>query len=129
MINIQNIDKYLLINADCFSVLKEIPDNSIDLILTDPPYNIAKYSTGNIKFDWRSDINNDLAEWDLVELKPKDLIKEFKRIIKPNGNIFIFCSYNIIGEYHKYLIRNLILFSLWFGTRQIPFRILENLLF
>ena len=75
MINIQNIDKYLLINADCFSVLKEIPDNSIDLILTDPPYNIAKYSTGNIKFDWRSDINNDLAEWDLVELKPKDLIK------------------------------------------------------
>ena len=92
MINIQNIDKYLLINADCFSVLKEIPDNSIDLILTDPPYNIAKYSTGNIKFDWRSDINNDLAEWDLVELKPKDLIKEFKRIIKPNGNIFIFCS-------------------------------------
>ena len=101
MINIDNINKYLLIKDDCLSMLKEIPDNSINLILTDPPYNIAKYSTGNLKFDWRSDINNDLAEWDLIELKPSDLVKEFKRILTPNGNIFIFCSYNIIGEYHK----------------------------
>lgn len=101
MIDIININKHLLINDDCLSVLKKIPDNSIDLILTDPPYNIAKYSTGNLKFDWRSDINNDLAEWDLIELKPEDLVKEFKRILSPKGNIFIFCSYNIIGEYHK----------------------------
>lgn len=99
MLNICGIDKYLLINDDCFSALKDIPDHSIDLILTDPPYNIAKYSTGNLKFDWRSDINNDLAEWDLTELHPEDLIGEFKRILKPQGNIFIFCSYNIIGEY------------------------------
>lgn len=98
MLNICGIDKYLLINDDCFSALKDIPDHSIDLILTDPPYNIAKYSTGNLKFDWRSDINNDLAEWDLTELHPEDLIGEFKRILKPQGNIFIFCSYNIIGE-------------------------------
>jgi site-specific DNA-methyltransferase (adenine-specific)/modification methylase len=34
------------------------------LILTDPPYNIAKHFTGNIKFDWREDVNNDIAEWD-----------------------------------------------------------------
>ena len=86
---------------DCFSALKKIPDHSVDLILTDPPYNIAKYSTGNLKFDWRSDINNDLAGWDLTELRPADLINEFKRILSPKGNIFIFCSYNIIGEYHK----------------------------
>ncbi len=49
MLNICGIDKYLLINDDCFSALKDIPDHSIDLILTDPPYNIAKYSTGNLK--------------------------------------------------------------------------------
>ena len=75
MINIEEISKYLLINDDCFSVLEKIPDNSIDLILTDPPYNIAKYSTGNLKFDWRSDINNDLAEWDLEELQPSQLVE------------------------------------------------------
>ena len=28
--------------GDCFDLLQEVPDNSIDLILTDPPYNISK---------------------------------------------------------------------------------------
>lgn len=122
MINLNDINNYLIINDDCFSALKNIPDNSINLILTDPPYNIAKYSTGNIKFDWRSDINNDLAEWDLTELQPKDLINEFKRIIKPNGNIFIFCSYNIIGEYHRVFDPEFdtFQFMVWHKTNPVP---------
>lgn len=122
MININAIDKYLLIRDDCFSVLKDIPDSSVDLILTDPPYNIAKYSTGNIKFDWRSDINNDLAEWDLTELHPQDLVDEFKRILKPNGNIFIFCSYNMIGEYHKVFdpVFDTFQFMVWHKTNPVP---------
>ena len=122
MININKIDKYLLINGDCFDALKEIPDNSIDLILTDPPYNIAKYSTGNLKFDWRSDINNDLAEWDLKELHPRDLLDEFKRILKPTGNIFIFCSYNIIGEYHRVFDPEFdtFQFMVWHKTNPVP---------
>lgn len=41
-----------LINGDCFVELKNIPDNSIDLILTDPPYNLGEYSTGNMNFSW-----------------------------------------------------------------------------
>ena len=44
--------------------MKEIPDKSISLILCDPPYNLANYSTGNMKFDWHADINNDVAQWD-----------------------------------------------------------------
>lgn len=121
-VNIDYLKDYLLINDDCFSALKSIPDNSIDLILTDPPYNIAKYSTGNIKFDWRSDINNDLAPWDLVELQPKDLVTEFKRILKPTGNIFIFCSYNIIGEYHKVFDPEFdtFQFMVWHKTNPVP---------
>lgn len=116
------MNRCLLINDDCFSVMKEIPDNSVGLILTDPPYNIAKYSTGNIKFDWRADINNDLADWDLKELQPSELISEFKRILKPNGNIFIFCSYNIIGEYHKVFDPEFdtFQFMVWHKTNPVP---------
>lgn len=33
-----------LLNRDCFEVMRSLPDHSVDLILTDPPYNIAKYS-------------------------------------------------------------------------------------
>lgn len=122
MINVNEIEKYLLINGDCFEKLKEIPDDSIDLILTDPPYNIAKYSTGNMKFDWRSEINNDLAEWDLETLNPKDLLSEFKRILSPNGNIFIFCSYNLIGEYHKVFDPEFdtFQFMVWHKTNPVP---------
>lgn len=122
MIKIEEINKFLLLQDDCFSVLKKIPDHSIDLILTDPPYNIAQYSTGNLKFDWRSDINNDLAEWDLKELKPIDLLNEFKRILSPKGNIFIFCSYNLLGEYHKVFDSEFDTFQffVWHKTNPVP---------
>lgn len=122
MINTNDIRDYLLINDDCFKVFKELEDNSVDLILTDPPYNIAKYSTGNMKFDWRSDINNDIAQWDTVELKPSDLVNEFKRVLKPTGNIFIFCSYNIIGEYHKAFDPEFdtFQFMIWHKTNPVP---------
>lgn len=33
---------YKLLHGDCLVLLKEIPDNSIDLILTDPPYIISR---------------------------------------------------------------------------------------
>ncbi len=122
MIDLSKIKDYSIINDDCFSVLKEIPSNSVDLILTDPPYNIAKYSTGNLKFDWRADRNNDLAEWDLVDLKPELLVDEFKRILSPKGNIFIFCSYNILGEYHKVFdpLFDTFQFMVWHKTNPVP---------
>lgn len=122
MIDIKNLPNYSIINDDCFSILKKIPDHSIDLILTDPPYNIAQYSTGNIKFDWRADRNNDLAEWDLTKLNPSDLIDEFKRILSPKGNIFIFCSYNIIGEYHRVFdpAFDTFQFMVWHKTNPVP---------
>jgi len=60
-----------LINIDCLEYMKTIPDNSIDLILTDPPYNIAQYSTGNISLPGREALNNDIADWDNAPLEPR----------------------------------------------------------
>ncbi len=93
--------KYTLVNGDCLNYLKQIPDNSVDLILTDPPYNIAQYSTGNINLPGRTALNNDLGEWDLREIDPFALLPDFKRIIKSDGNIFVFTSYNLIGKWHE----------------------------
>ena len=92
--------KYTLVNGDCMDYLHQIPDKSIDLIFTDPPYNIAQYSTGNIDLPGRTALNNDLAEWDLNAIDPFALLPDFKRIIKPDGNIFVFTSYNLIGKWH-----------------------------
>ncbi len=122
MLDINSIKDYKLFNADCFDKLKEIPDKSINLILCDPPYNLANYSTGNMNFSWRAEINNDVAEWDEKVLDPADLVQEFKRIIKPDGNIFIFTSYNLIGKYHEVFDPEFdtFQFMVWHKTNPIP---------
>lgn len=95
------MNKYDIFLQDSKKHIKTVPDASIDLILTDPPYNLSPYSTGNIKFNWRKELNNDLAQWDNVDFKPGDWLKEFKRVLKPTGNIFAFTSYNLLGEWHQ----------------------------
>ena len=43
-------DLGVLYNADCLEILPLIPDNSVDLVLTSPPYNLGNnHHTGNIK--------------------------------------------------------------------------------
>lgn len=108
--------------GNCLNLLNDIPDKSIDLILTDPPYNIAKYSTGNIHLPNRSSINNDLGEWDKIEIEPLDLLENFKRIIKPKGNIFIFTSYNQIGKWHNVFDKEFdtFQFMVWHKTNPVP---------
>lgn len=118
---------YTVVNGDCLDYLGQIPDNSIDLILTDPPYNIAQYSTGNINLPGRSVLNNDLAEWDQIPIDPFDLLPDFKRIIKPDGNIFVFTSYNLIGKWHEAFDREFDTFQLfiWHKTNPAP-KIFKN---
>ena len=93
-----NIDLRL---GDARELIKQLPDKSVDLIFTDPPYNLSPYSSGNIKMSWRKEFNNDLAEWDKENFIPLEWADEFRRILKPNGNIFAFCSYNLIGKWHE----------------------------
>ena len=62
-----------LFNGDCLEVMKDIPDGSVDLILTDPPY-------GTTACKWDSIIPFDLM-WE-----------QLNRIIKPNGAIVLFGS-------------------------------------
>ena len=116
------MDNIVLSNVDCLEYIKTIPDKSVDLILTDPPYNIAQYSTGNIPLPGRSAVNNDLGEWDLKEINPFDFVDDFKRILKPDGNIFIFTSYNLIGKWHEVFDPEFDTFQyfIWHKTNPIP---------
>lgn len=111
-----------VICADSHDIIKRIPDNSIDLILTDPPYNIGKHSTGNIPLPGRSAMNNDVADWDWVDFNPEEWADEFVRILKPTGNLFIFTSYNQLGRWydcldHKFDTSN---FMIWHKTNPAP---------
>jgi len=59
--------------GDCLEVMKQIPEGSVDLILTDPPYGTTA------------------CKWDTV-IPFEPMWKELKRIIKPNGVIALFGS-------------------------------------
>jgi site-specific DNA-methyltransferase (adenine-specific)/modification methylase len=116
------INKYFIQAGDSKELIKTIPSNSIDLILTDPPYNLGNYSTGNIELNWRKDINNDLAEWDTIDFKPEEWVFEFKRILKPSGNIFAFTSYNLLGKWHEAFDHEFdtFQFMVWHKTNPAP---------
>ena len=62
-----------LMQGDCLDKMKEIPDSSVDLILTDPPY-------GTTACKWDS----------IIPLEP--MWEQLKRIIKPNGAIVMTAS-------------------------------------
>ncbi len=110
-----------LINADAFKRIKKIPDGSVDLILTDPPYNLGPYSTGNMRFKWRKELNNDIADWD-GSFDPGMLADDFVRVLKPTGNLFAFTSYNMLGRWHEVFdpIFDTFQFMVWHKTNPPP---------
>ena len=83
--------------GDCLKEMKEIESNSIDLVLTDPPYNIARKN--NFDTMGRKDI--DFGEWD----KGFDLfsyIDEVYRVLDKNGSFVVFNDWKNLGDISKY---------------------------
>src|SRR5699024_3916825 len=76
-------------NEDCIEGMKNISDNRIDLIVTDPPY-LVKYKTGRRKgksHKYTNEILNDDNEHLLI-----DYIKEWHRIMNNDTAMYMFCS-------------------------------------
>lgn len=67
-----------LYNIDCLEYMKSIPDNSIDLIIADPPYYNVK---GDFDFIWKSE--KEYLEWFF------NCLDEFHRILKSNGTLML----------------------------------------
>jgi site-specific DNA-methyltransferase (adenine-specific) len=66
--------------GDCLEIMKEIPDKSIDLVLTDPPYGINFKSA---RQTYQEHIENDKLE-DWLVILPK-MLTEFKRVLTDSG--------------------------------------------
>jgi len=75
-----------IIYGDCIEEMKKLENNSIDMIITDPPY-----TTPIISGFGRKRMKN-VADLSIQEQYIILLKKEFERILKPNGRVFIFCD-------------------------------------
>lgn len=91
-----------LILGDCLEELKKLESNSVDLVVTSPPYN-KNYWTRNkeqgsfkrvIKYD---SISDSLEPQEYIQ-QQTDILNELVRVIKPTGSIF----YNHIDIFHKH---------------------------
>lgn len=89
--------KYLnkIINADCLDILKQLPNESIDLILTDPPYGIGS------RFKSKFGLQVEKKQWDKFEWNNQIPNKEiFDEIMRVSKNQIIFGG-NYYTEYLK----------------------------
>jgi modification methylase len=79
---------------DCLEGLMQLDDNSIDLIITSPPYNKGingKNNKGpkwNKTIDYNGDINNDNMPEDEYEKWQIEILNECFRVLKPEGSMF-----------------------------------------
>tara|TARA_R110002167_G_scaffold65311_2_gene184531 strand:- start:1537 stop:2298 length:762 start_codon:yes stop_codon:yes gene_type:complete len=93
------MEKNIIYNEDCLSTMSKLEDNSIDLIITSPPYNKAGYegfirkrhskdSWSNRNIEYNDDSENDFMIESEYKEQQINVLNEMQRILKPNGSIF-----------------------------------------
>jgi site-specific DNA-methyltransferase (adenine-specific) len=82
-----NIEQFVskIINGDCIEVMKTMPENSVDLVCTSPPYGV------NIQYDTH---NDDMEISEYLEFS-KNWLTEVYRVLKDDGRIALNIPYEI----------------------------------
>jgi len=123
-----------LINWECLEEMKQIPDGSVDLILTDPPYGTMKWAEGTNIY---GDKNNPKHNWD-IEINPKDIFKEANRILRKNWKLVLFSQEpytskliteaipNVTFGYRLTWLKDSFAFALW--CKKSPVNFIEDIL-
>lgn len=92
------VDKPWLMLGNCLERMKEIPDGSVDLIVTDPPYTMTKRGR-SCRPNWMpSSMGSNVFSGKIPT--PSDWIEQCYRVLKPNGaHLYTFCNTNDIRTY------------------------------
>lgn len=88
MKNTVKINSVELVNADSLHYIATLPDNSIDLIVTDPPY--FKVKPNGWDNQWKRD--EDYLRW------LDSCLAEYARVLKPAGSIYLFCGHRLASD-------------------------------
>jgi len=126
-----------IIQGDCIEEMKKLPDNSVDAIITDPPYmisqkgkSIGRKSLSNKNWKRNMDIKLDFGDWDNYDTEKEFFdfterwFKECARILKPKGWIYIFFDKQKTGYFDlllskKYGIKGRTIFA-WIKSNPVP---------
>ena len=102
-------------NLDCLDFLSKIDNESIDLIVVDPPYNLHKFDYGN---------KSDFQEREKYEEWCRKWFKELARVLKNTGSLYCWISKEKLGFYQVELnkllkYRNTIIWNFRLGANYI----------
>ena len=102
------MERNKIISGDCLEVMRKISNNSVDLIITDPPYG------NNVKYGW----NNKRIKNDENPLINCSALVEMYRILKRNSSLYLFTNWKhypflteFIIRYTDFKIRHLVIWK------------------
>lgn len=118
---------YKICNGDCIDILKQIPDQSLDLIFADPPYNLQLqkelYRPNQTKVEGVNDTWDKFESMQDYDLFTKKWLTECHRVMKNTSTIWV------IGSYHNIFRVGTIMLDLgfwvlndiqWYKTNPMP---------
>ncbi|MEM7781415.1 MAG: site-specific DNA-methyltransferase [Pseudomonadota bacterium] len=88
-----------ILTGDCVEAMRSLPDNSVDCIFADPPYNLQL--GGDLNRPDGSEVDAVTDEWDQFESFrvydefTRSWLTEARRVLKPDGSLWV------IGSYHN----------------------------
>ena len=117
----------ILKHQEGLQFLSEISNNSVDLILTDPPYEISR-PTGFIassgeKTIERFKMSYEFGEWDERSTNLAPFVAEFYRILRPGGTMIMFYDLwkiTVLSEIMKTAKFKQLRFLEWIKTNPVP---------
>ncbi|MBL8027778.1 MAG: site-specific DNA-methyltransferase, partial [Fibrobacteres bacterium] len=92
---------FTIYNGDCLQVLESLPENSVDMIFADPPYML---SNNGITCQNGRMVSVNKGKWDkssgvIEDMKFHEVwIKACRRVLKPEGTIWISGTYHSIYQ-------------------------------
>jgi len=91
-------DACAVVNAESLDALRRMPDESVSLILTDPPYHATKKR--NITGDTAFATDDLYLEW------MAEYASEWRRVLRPNGALFCFCDSSMTARLEMLFAKN-----------------------
>lgn len=90
-------------HADNMSMIE---GGTIDLVCTDPPYNISRDRV--VTFNERKDMTNNFGEWDRIPHEEflqniHHWSEEFYRVLQEGGSLYVFCAEQYISDFRRAL--------------------------
>ncbi len=95
----RTLPRNTILAGDCIEIMAELPEASIDLIFADPPYNLQLrgdlHRPDMSQVDAVDDAWDQFASFEAYDRFTRDWLKAARRLLKPNGALWV------IGSYHN----------------------------